>query len=66
MTLASISGFAQELEKVSPYMISSFNKDGVAYLNVENSPMIYMLINAVKEQQLQIEELKNIILELKK
>jgi len=49
---------AQELQVVAPYMVNNFQKNGETYLNVDNSAMIYMLINAVKEQQQQIEELK--------
>jgi hypothetical protein len=55
----SLSGFdtrkeyvgviAQQLEEVAPYMVSSFNQDGDAYLQVDNSAMTYMLVNAVKE-----------------
>ncbi|MBK7214955.1 MAG: tail fiber domain-containing protein [Bacteroidales bacterium] len=40
---------AQELQKIAPYMVSSFEKDGEAYLQVDNSAMTYMLINAIKE-----------------
>jgi hypothetical protein len=56
---------AQELNDVAPYMINNFKKDGETYLNVDNSAMIYMLINAVKEQQQQIEELKKENAEIK-
>ncbi len=53
---------AQELNEVAPYMVSVSNKktdDGVDdYLQVDNSAMTYMLINAVKEQQKVIQELK--------
>lgn len=49
---------AQELKEVAPYMVGSFEKDGMEYLDVDNSAMVYMLINAVKEQQNQIDELK--------
>jgi hypothetical protein len=75
----SISGFdvskqyvgvlAQELQKISPYMVeeSKTNKapDGSGYLAVDNSAMTYMLINAVKEQQQQIDQLKLEIEKLK-
>jgi hypothetical protein len=37
-------------------MVSTFPKDGDEYLQVDNSAMTYMLINAVKEQQKQIKE----------
>ncbi|MBK7692302.1 MAG: tail fiber domain-containing protein [Bacteroidetes bacterium] len=49
---------AQELQKVAPYMVSNFTKDNTEYLQVDNSAMTYMLINAVKEQQKQIAELQ--------
>jgi hypothetical protein len=39
---------AQELQEVAPYMVSE-NESG--YLDVNNSAMTYMLVNAVKEQQ---------------
>lgn len=60
---------AQQLKEVSPYMVeeSAKNKtaDGNGYLSVDNSAMTYMLINAVKEQQQQIEILKKEIEKLK-
>jgi hypothetical protein len=40
---------AQELRLVAPDMVSTFEKDGEAYLQVDNSAMVYMLINAVHE-----------------
>jgi hypothetical protein len=40
---------AQELQEVAPYMVGTFEMDGENYLNVDNSAMTYMLINAVKE-----------------
>ncbi|MBL7985235.1 MAG: tail fiber domain-containing protein [Flavobacteriales bacterium] len=49
---------AQELENVAPEMVGRFEKNGTEYLNVDNSAMIYMLVNAVKEQQVLIEELR--------
>lgn len=57
---------AQELATVAPYMVNTFSKNGTEYYNVDNSAVTYMLINAVKEQQQQIEELKTIIKELVK
>lgn len=39
---------AQELQKIAPYMVSVSNKDGEEYLQVDNSAMTYLLINAVK------------------
>ncbi len=51
-----VSHIAQELNEVAPYMVGEFEKDGTDYLNVDNSSMTYMLINAVKEQQEIIEK----------
>jgi len=60
---------AQELKEIAPYMVSVSNnktEDGVNdYLSVDNSAMTYMLINAVKEQQKMIDELKQEIQILK-
>ena len=70
---------AQELQKIAPYMVSTWTyvegsldeenprTDGAKtdYLAVDNGAMTYMLINAVKEQQQQIEDLKKEIQELK-
>ncbi len=47
---------AQELQQIAPYMVSLAERNGNEYLRVDNSSMTYMLINAVKEQQKQIEE----------
>ncbi len=51
---------AQDLQKVAPYMVGQFKDidSDEEYLNVDNTAMTYMLINAVKEQQQQIEKLK--------
>lgn len=49
---------AQELDKIAPYMVSNYTQDGNDYLEVDNSAMTYMLINAVKEQQEVIQELR--------
>ena len=60
---------AQELQKISPYMVSEskVNKspDGSGYLSVDNSAMTYMLINAVKELKLEIDALKKQLAERK-
>ena len=42
---------AQELEQVTPYMVSAFEKGGEEYLAVDASSLTYLLINAVQEQQ---------------
>ncbi len=63
-----IGVIAQELQQVSPYMVSDLAikaKDGTPYLQVDNSAMIYMLINSVKEQQTQMTEEKKEMQELK-
>lgn len=59
-----IGVIAQDVQKVAPYMVGSFNKEGVEYLNVDNTAMTYMLINAVKEQQKEIETLKEVVKKL--
>lgn len=50
---------AQDLEQIAPYMIDPFTRDNEEYLAVNNSAMTYMLINAIKDQQRQIDELKS-------
>jgi hypothetical protein len=57
---------AQDLQKIAPYMVSTVKRKNAEYLSVDNSAMTYMLINAVKEQQQQIELLKAEIELLKK
>lgn len=47
---------AQDIKQIAPYMVGTYVKDGVEYYNVDNTAMTYMLINAVKEQQTQIEK----------
>jgi hypothetical protein len=61
-----IGVIAQELNEVAPYMVSTFPKDGDEYLQVDNSAMTYMLINAVKDQQKQIEEQKELLKEVQR
>lgn len=60
---------AQELQSVAPYMVTVSDKiypDGSSdYLQVDNSAMTYMLINAVKELHAEIENLKSEIQELR-
>jgi hypothetical protein len=46
---------AQELKEVAPYMVGSFQKDEQTYLDVDNSAMTYMLINAMKEVNTKVE-----------
>ncbi|MEO7263702.1 MAG: hypothetical protein ABIW38_02265, partial [Ferruginibacter sp.] len=52
---------AQELQAIAPYMVKPYQKNNETYYSVDNSSMTYMLINAVKEQQKQIDELKQLI-----
>lgn len=55
---------AQELQRIAPYMVHPWtykqNEEANAeeYLGVDNGPMTYMLINAVKEQQEMIVQLQ--------
>ena len=57
-----IGVIAQELQEVAPYMVSTSGKvaenGNAKYLEVDNSAMTYMLINAVKEQHAIIENLE--------
>jgi hypothetical protein len=52
---------AQDLQQVAPYMIGTWNHTDdngktTPYLSVDNGPMTYMLINAVKEQQVMLND----------
>jgi len=54
---------AQDIQKIAPYMVGEWQyrgKDGNAetYLSYDGNAMTYILINAIKEQQAQIEQLK--------
>lgn len=53
---------AQELQKIIPEAVTS-NADG--YLMVNNDPVIWAMLNAIKEQQKQIEDLKKQVEELR-
>ncbi|MDX1406864.1 MAG: tail fiber domain-containing protein, partial [Saprospiraceae bacterium] len=57
---------AQELQEVAPDMVSSFDKDGETYLEVDNSDMIYMLVNAVQELHAQNTQLRLLNADLEK
>ena len=46
---------AQEVQKVIPEAVSENNE---GYLMVNNDPIIWTMLNAIKEQQAQIEQLK--------
>ncbi|MEL6863550.1 MAG: tail fiber domain-containing protein [Bacteroidota bacterium] len=59
---------AQEVQEVAPYMVNSLGsqaEDGSDYLAFDGTPMKYVLINAVQEQQAQIEAQQKEIAELK-
>ena len=53
---------AQELQKVLPEAVST-NANG--YLQVSSDPILWTMLNAIKEQQKQIEELKGQIRKLR-
>jgi hypothetical protein len=57
---------AQDLQKIAPYMVGKFKKDNEEFLDINTSAMTYMMINAIKEQQKMIEDLKKEIEALKK
>ncbi len=58
---------AQELEKVAPYMVDKNNtKDFTDLRSVNNQAYIFLLINAVKEQQKQLDEQRKMIEELRR
>lgn len=56
---------AQELEKIAPYMVSKKTFDNFNDLREVNSQAyVFLLINAVKEQQHKIEELEKMVKDL--
>lgn len=59
---------AQDMQRVAPYMISTFMdpQTNTEYLNYDSNAVTYILINSVKEQQIQIEVLKKQIEEQEK
>ncbi|MEC8033272.1 MAG: tail fiber domain-containing protein [Bacteroidota bacterium] len=56
---------AQEMQEIAPYMIGEFELDGDTYLNYDGNALIYMLVNAIQEQQQQIEKLEERLENLK-
>ena len=54
---------AQELQKVIPEAVTT-NANG--YLQVNNDPIIWTMLNAIKEQQKEIEQLKGQIRKLQR
>jgi len=60
------AGFiAQDVEKAIPEAVGTENHDGVDYLTLNERPILAAMVNAIKEQQAQIEELKKQIESLK-
>jgi len=57
---------AQDLQQIAPYMVGKFKKGNEEYLDVNTSAMTYMMVNAIKEQQKMIDDLKKEIEVLKK
>ncbi|GIW67488.1 MAG: hypothetical protein KatS3mg096_356 [Candidatus Parcubacteria bacterium] len=53
-----IGVIAQEIEKEFPELVSEWEQDGVKYKAVDYSRLTVVLLEAIKEQQKQIEELK--------
>lgn len=51
---------AQEMKEIAPYTVGTFTDDATKteYLNYDSTPVTYILINSVKEQQATIELLK--------
>lgn len=66
--LDQVGVIAQDLKEIAPYMVGTFEwgESKESYLDVNNSAMTYMLINAVKEQQEMINQLKTIQVELER
>ena len=65
-----IGTIAQELKEIAPYMVKEWTKkdeNGVSqtYLGVDYGPLQFILINSIKEQQSQIENLKKELNEYK-
>jgi hypothetical protein len=49
---------AQEVQKVIPEAVNESNE---GYLMVDNDPILWAMLNAIKEQQVQIEQLKTLL-----
>jgi hypothetical protein len=60
-----IGVIAQEIEKEFPELVSEWEQDGVKYKAVDYSRLSAVLLEAIKEQQKEIEELKSEIQLLK-
>ena len=59
-SIAKIGLLAQEVQKAFPELVKTSN-DSEGTLSVNYQGMIPVLINAIKEQQKQIDELKSLI-----
>ena len=61
---------AQDIKRIAPYMVGEFTTDNKNakenFLSYDGNAMTYILINAVKEQQQEIEDLKKEIEEIKR
>ncbi|MEZ4858687.1 MAG: tail fiber domain-containing protein [Flavobacteriaceae bacterium] len=63
-TETGVGTIAQQLQKIAPYMVKEWEyqpegiKSGEKYLGVDYGAMDFVLINAIKEQQKEIETLK--------
>ena len=56
-----VGTIAQELEKVASYMVTEWERDGEKYKAVDYGAMDFILVNAIKEQQVQIEKLTKLV-----
>ena len=49
---------AQELLPIAPFMVETYQKHGKEYYAVDASPLVYMLVNAIKELQRELDLIK--------
>jgi hypothetical protein len=56
-----VGTIAQELQKIAPYMIKEWTYENEKYLGVDYGAMDFILVNAIKEQQQQIEAKNDLI-----
>jgi hypothetical protein len=57
---------AQEMQKIAPYTVSTFTYQNASgekkeYLDYDGNAVTYILINSIKQQQQQIDELKKLV-----
>jgi hypothetical protein len=57
-TLEQAGFIAQDVQRAIPEAVATEQHDGVDYLNLNSRPIVAALVNAVQEQQREIEELK--------